>query len=474
MKTKRLFSFLTFIIFLSSFIYMDINFSYAEIFSNLSPDEQKKIIAEKRLKEQNSDDNKLSVMSKGGNFSNAKISGMILISDLVQGNVGFNKFVFEKDLILTSEKINNIHFKNTVIKGDLYIINSNSNMNINLQNTSVGNIFINSPVSIKQSGKQSSIKDIVISKDFPTNSKLKINANAKKLINNAQGVNLEFNGNIDKLVSNKKLNLFGKNSYKIESNNDESYFDTFLFDLAHISNEKNYTNLNEKSSYSDLYKLVKKEQYLGNEKVKIIVKNMSKSSIQSINDIILKKFNQYVFTHSSGIYTTWFQDDQSGYGVINIYFIYDADRNKIRESEMAINKIYSNIKHLDGEEYIKEVNKILALNTVYDNSLSKHSLYDAVIKNTAVCDGYSKAGYELLQKKFGEENTMLISNEDHMWNLVKLDGRWYHIDFTHNDPVTNPHNPEHYTEDFLLLSDKTLKEKSNGRTWDPNVYPKAE
>jgi len=148
-----------------------------------------------------------------------------------------------------------------------------------------------------------------------------------------------------------------------------------------------------------------------------------------------------------------------------------------------IDNIYNSIKNYEGVEFVKQANRAIALKLMYDRSLQKHSLYDATVLNTAVCDGYAKIGYELLSRKFGRENNIMVANDDHIWNMLRLNGNWYHIDFTFNDPVTAPFDKNYYTEDYLLLTDDELVEAtkgivfngvvSNGRTWNRSIYPKA-
>ena len=46
-----------------------------------------------------------------------------------------------------------------------------------------------------------------------------------------------------------------------------------------------------------------------------------------------------------------------------------------------------------------------------------------------------------------------ISNDQHIWNLVYLDGNWVHLDLTWDDPVSD----KNITRDnYFLISTKTL------------------
>lgn len=54
---------------------------------------------------------------------------------------------------------------------------------------------------------------------------------------------------------------------------------------------------------------------------------------------------------------------------------------------------------------------------------------------TPVCEGYAHA-FQLLCRA-SEIPCVVQSGSKHMWNAVRLDGEWYVIDPTHNDPVIN-------------------------------------
>ena len=65
------------------------------------------------------------------------------------------------------------------------------------------------------------------------------------------------------------------------------------------------------------------------------------------------------------------------------------------------------------------------------------SAYGALVDGDAVCQGYALA-YRLLLNELGIPCITVASAQmNHMWNLVELNGRWYHVDVTHDDPTPN-------------------------------------
>lgn len=60
-----------------------------------------------------------------------------------------------------------------------------------------------------------------------------------------------------------------------------------------------------------------------------------------------------------------------------------------------------------------------------------------LVNGSALCEGYSKAFVYLCQS-IGIEAACISGDAggDHMWNIVKLDGDWYQMDVTFDDPVS--------------------------------------
>ena len=62
-----------------------------------------------------------------------------------------------------------------------------------------------------------------------------------------------------------------------------------------------------------------------------------------------------------------------------------------------------------------------------------------LVNRLAVCDGYSKA-FQYLLYQAGVPCLFVTGQsqgEGHAWNLVQLDGAYYHVDITWDDPVYN-------------------------------------
>ncbi|MCM1258908.1 MAG: hypothetical protein NC307_13775 [Roseburia sp.] len=100
--------------------------------------------------------------------------------------------------------------------------------------------------------------------------------------------------------------------------------------------------------------------------------------------------------------------------------------------------------------------------------------YGALVKRTAVCGGYALA-YQYLLNIVGIKCYEVIgyvnsSPKLHAWNLVELDGKWYHTDVTWDDPT--PDSLGEVSHAYMLKSDADMV-KNRGHLPGWQVYGEA-
>ncbi|MBQ6267969.1 MAG: hypothetical protein IJK64_09400 [Clostridia bacterium] len=99
---------------------------------------------------------------------------------------------------------------------------------------------------------------------------------------------------------------------------------------------------------------------------------------------------------------------------------------------------------------------------IEDGDLTYSSAYGALINGVAACEGYSKAA-KLLLDAAGIENGLVsgqAKNSDgrtgaHMWNAVNVNGDFYHLDCTWDDPV-GPDGKEVRLYAYFNLNDEAI------------------
>lgn len=95
------------------------------------------------------------------------------------------------------------------------------------------------------------------------------------------------------------------------------------------------------------------------------------------------------------------------------------------------------------------------------------TVYGALLEGSAVCEGYSRA-LSLLLSLVDMESTQVngvAKDTPHMWNLVMVDGLWYHLDATWND------SDKMRRYDYFNLTDALI---SADHTADPPVSTLSE
>ena len=66
-----------------------------------------------------------------------------------------------------------------------------------------------------------------------------------------------------------------------------------------------------------------------------------------------------------------------------------------------------------------------------------------------------------------------ITSENHIWNLVNLEGTWYHLDMTWDDPVASD-GKQYLIHNFFLISTSELYNLDKvEHNFDYNIYIEA-
>jgi len=124
---------------------------------------------------------------------------------------------------------------------------------------------------------------------------------------------------------------------------------------------------------------------------------------------------------------------------------------------------------MNAHQKVKAIHDWIVLNVAYDESLQAYSAYEALTSGKTVCQGYSLLAYKMLNEagiptRIAEGT---VRTGAHAWNLIQLDGKWYHLDATWDDPV--PDKKGRTTYNYYLVTDKQLRQD---HAWT-KTYPSA-
>ena len=140
----------------------------------------------------------------------------------------------------------------------------------------------------------------------------------------------------------------------------------------------------------------------------------------------------------------------------------------------------------DPYERIVKVYEYLQANVVYNRAElqacmkggrstdpSTHNAYGALMKSSAVCDGFSSAfclisqqlGFECMSVN-GKSSHRSAGFADHSWNIIKLNNRFYHLDVTWDTNQSKELGVSSF--DYFLIDDDEI---STDHEWDINSTP---
>lgn len=218
---------------------------------------------------------------------------------------------------------------------------------------------------------------------------------------------------------------------------------------------------------------------------------ITKDNIFDVYKSFVENYPEFFYITTGCSYTY----SQNSGEIINVYpkYITSTSDNYDNESQEEIDRQNEIIKQMRAEfdaniqqlmscitPEMSDIDKLLALHdalachTAYskeyigDYKNSIYTAYGTIVERRGVCQSYSMA-YKLLTKLAGIEDVCIVGNELHGWNMVNLDGQWYHIDVTFDDPANDIYGRVNHN--YFLISDEKLKENDtsdNHATWSPN------
>lgn len=143
--------------------------------------------------------------------------------------------------------------------------------------------------------------------------------------------------------------------------------------------------------------------------------------------------------------------------------------NKINE---LVNNVISelDLNNIDDLTKIERIHNYILNHTVYDkntNSFDINSAYGSLIEGHAVCSGYADA-FSIFMNIYKIPN-IRVSSENHLWNLVYINGKWLHIDLTWDDSENNKYDNNY----FLITKEKLFSLDTKEHNFDESFFIEA-
>lgn len=149
----------------------------------------------------------------------------------------------------------------------------------------------------------------------------------------------------------------------------------------------------------------------------------------------------------------------SGDYVVGVKMQYD-DEEYIETVSEIINREIANVRSLITDD-MTDLQKALAAhdyiasNYEYDTACQSKTLDDMVLNKTGVCQGYAYL-YKEIMTALGIPCVTVPSNKcNHMWNKIMIDGTWYNVDVTYDDPLFDMST--HISHKYFIVNDDEIK-----------------
>ncbi len=191
--------------------------------------------------------------------------------------------------------------------------------------------------------------------------------------------------------------------------------------------------------------------------------------------LLYRVFNKVMQDHPELFWATsgytripWADNPNRLAGVCPKYFEFAKDPDAIAACNAAVEAALAQVEGVTDpvaqililHDYVIEhsvYNWEIAVGREKDAPADVRSVYAVLVSGDTVCRGYANT-FKLLLKRLGIECLLVESEEmNHVWNMVKLDGEWYHLDVnqSNNNPPSLRGHGDHIA---FLISDMAARQ----------------
>lgn len=165
-------------------------------------------------------------------------------------------------------------------------------------------------------------------------------------------------------------------------------------------------------------------------------------------------------------------------GKVSIHIEKSYTKEQIQETERIVDELSNQliVPGANDIDNIKRVHDYIINNSIYDSDRSDYNIttyhsdiaYGPLIEGHGICGGYTDA-MQLFLEKMGIKSYKVASDE-HIWNAVHLDKKWYHLDLTWDDPVTSTGDNLLEHKFFLIDTPTLLQLEKDEHQFDTRIY----
>lgn len=148
----------------------------------------------------------------------------------------------------------------------------------------------------------------------------------------------------------------------------------------------------------------------------------------------------------------------------------------IARMDRVVDTIASEIRGQTSQSWqqLQLLHNLLIRSIEYDSSENQENNHamGALLDGKTLCQGYAQA-FQLVGQRLGFDIRMITGTSDgqgHAWNLVFLDGLYFHVDVTHDDPLPDSGSDHPIRHIHFMRSDAIMRQSHQ---WNAADYPAA-
>jgi transglutaminase-like putative cysteine protease len=240
------------------------------------------------------------------------------------------------------------------------------------------------------------------------------------------------------------------------------------------------------TSEAEVYKIIKKNLINRNKEftIEMDIDTMDKVGrdtdlfelVTKLDDKNTSKDGDYLKFSLNSWRTQWSWGGASDTAKLTFIAKYKTTLKQEQALDTKIKSILTALKLDKATDYkkVKAIHDYIINRVNYDTTYQRYSAYHALINKSAVCEGYTMAAYRMFTEA-GIENRIITGTADgvgHAWNIIKVDGKWYNIDLTWDDPVTST-GKQILQYDYFLKSTKDFKRHARDTKYRTKEFTKA-
>ncbi len=268
----------------------------------------------------------------------------------------------------------------------------------------------------------------------------------------------------DNIVFNKTITFDSKNDYYL------------TYNYAYVKNQEEFELKNKNDILNVYYTIINS----GVDKFEFYCPKEYLNCTEDIRDITenqdyLSDINGFVhpFNSFDTIETTFDTLDRVYVSIVKTY----TDKEIVEINEKVDTIIKDVVKEeKDNKKIIELIHDYVINNTKYDkdradNNIIKYAsntAYGVLFEGYGICSGYADT-MSIFLNKYNIPNYK-IASENHVWNVVKLDDNWYHLDLTWDDPLTDNGDDVILHDYFLITTDKLKTLDRTQHTYNDSIY----